>query len=86
MGPLPNSFRNQYILVDVDYISKWIEAIVTKSNHKVVDKFLKENIFSWFSFPGTIISDNGTHLCNRSFKVLITKYSITHKLAMPYHP
>nr|CAN62406.1 hypothetical protein VITISV_033275 [Vitis vinifera] len=47
MGPFPMSFGNSYILVGVDYVSKWVEAIPCKHNdHRVVLKFLKENIFS----------------------------------------
>ena len=87
MGPFPNSFGNLYILLAVDYVSKWVEVVPCKSNdHKVVVKFLKENIFSRFGTPRTIISDNGTHFCNRSFETLMRKYSITHKLSTPYHP
>ena len=56
MGPFPNSFGNQFILVAVDYVSKWIEAVPTKTNdNKVVVKFLKENIFSRFGTPRAII-------------------------------
>ena len=52
MGPFPNSFGNQYILVAVDYVSKWVEAIPSRTNdNKVVIKFLKENIFSRFGTP-----------------------------------
>jgi len=52
MSPFPNSFGNQYILVVVDYVSKWVEIIPCKSNdNKVVVKFLKENIFSHFGTP-----------------------------------
>ena len=87
MGPFPNSFGKQYILVAVDYVSKWVETIPSKTNdNKVVIKFLKENIFSHFGTPRTIISDNGTHFYNRSFEALMRKYAITHKLSTPYHP
>ena len=56
MGPFPNSFGNQYILVAVDYISKWIEAILRRTNdNKVVVKFLKENIF-FVSVPRVLLS------------------------------
>ena len=49
MGPFPNFFGNQFILGVVDYVSKWVEAVPTKTNdNKVVVKFLKENIFSRF--------------------------------------
>ena len=57
----------------------------TKTNdNKVVVKFLKENIFSRFGTPKAIISDNGSHFCNRVFEALMRKYSI--KLSTPYHP
>jgi len=79
MGPFPNSLRNLYILVAVDYMSKWVEVVTSKTNdNNIVVKFLKENIFS-------IISDNGTYFYNRSFEALMRKYSITHKLSTPYH-
>jgi len=87
MGPFSNLFGNQYILVAVDYMSKWVEAIPSKTNNnKVVIKFLKENNFSRFRTPRAIIIDNGTHFCNRSFEALMWKYVITHKLSTPYHP
>ncbi|KAH9803520.1 hypothetical protein KPL71_001801 [Citrus sinensis] len=87
MGPFPPSFGYQYILVAVDYVSKWVEAIPCKTNdHRVVVKFLKSNILSRFGFPRTIISDGGTHFCNKPFNTLLDKYSITHKVATPYHP
>ncbi|RVW83471.1 Retrovirus-related Pol polyprotein from transposon 17.6 [Vitis vinifera] len=63
MRPFPMSFGNSYILVGVDYVSKWVEAIPCKHNdHKVVLKFLKENIFSRFGMPKAIISDGACHL------------------------
>ena len=52
MGPFPSSFGYQFILVAVDYVSKWVEAIASRTNdHRVVVKFLKENIFSRFGMP-----------------------------------
>jgi len=60
MGPFPMSHGHQYILVAVDYVSKWIEAIACRTNHqKVMVNFLKENIFSRFGFPRATISDGG---------------------------
>ncbi|XP_076958511.1 uncharacterized protein LOC143634260 [Bidens hawaiensis] len=62
MGPFPNSYGNLYILVAVDYVSKWVEAIATKTNnHTVVCKFVQSNIFSRFGVPRVIISDGGSH-------------------------
>jgi len=51
-GPFLSSFRNEYILLAVDYVSKWVEAIHSKTNEaKVVIKFLRENIFARFGMP-----------------------------------
>ena len=84
MGPFPMSFGYSYILVGVDYVSKWVEAISCKSNdHRVVLKFLKENIFSRFGVPKAKINDGGTHFCNKSFETLLAKYGVKHKVATP---
>jgi len=65
MDPFPPSYNNLYILVVVDYVSKWVEAIATPTNDtKVVIKFLKKNIFTTFGMPRALLSDNGTHFCN----------------------
>ncbi|RVW79268.1 Pol polyprotein [Vitis vinifera] len=87
MGPFPMSFGNSYILVGVDYVSKWVKAIPCKHNdHRVVLKFLKENIFSRFGVPKAIINDGGTHFCNKPFETLLAKYGVNDKVATPYHP
>ena len=68
-------------------MSKWVEAIPFKTNnHKVVLKFLKANIFSRFGVPKAIISDGGSHFCNKPFENLMAKYGVKHKVATPYHP
>ncbi|XP_074373617.1 uncharacterized protein LOC141713961 [Apium graveolens] len=36
MGPFPSSFQNKYIFVDIDYVSKWVEAIATPTNDDCV--------------------------------------------------
>ena len=65
MGPFPSSFEYLYILVGVDYVPKWVEAVPCRAaDHKVVLKFLIENIFSRFGIPEAIISDGGSHFCN----------------------
>ena len=87
MGPFPTSFGYSYILVGVDYVSKCVEAIPCKiNNHRAVLKFLKENVFSIFGVPKAIISDRGTHFCNKPFETLLAKYGVKHKVATPYHP
>ena len=68
----------------MDYVSKWVEAVPSRTNDaEVVVKFLRENIFARFGIPRAIISDQGTHFHNRSFDVLLKRYSIIHRLAIP---
>ncbi|BBN70282.1 transposable element gene [Prunus dulcis] len=87
MGPFPTSYGFEYILVAVDYVSKWVEAIATRTNDaKVVINFLKGNRFTRFGTPKAIISDGGSHFVNQAFAALVKKYGITHKVATPYHP
>ena len=65
MGPFPPSYGYLSILLSIDYVSKWVEAIPTRTNdHMVVLKFIKEPIFSSFGIPRAIISDGGLHFCN----------------------
>lgn len=79
MGPFSSSFNSQYILVAVDYVSKWVEATTTQSNDsRVVMRFVKKNIFSRFGVLRAIISDEGSHfvtghlrLCLRNMGLLI---------------
>nr|GFA69828.1 reverse transcriptase domain-containing protein [Tanacetum cinerariifolium] len=86
MGPFPSSKGNKYILVAVDYLSKWVEAKALLTNDaRVVVKFLK-SLFSRFGTPKGIISDRGTHFCNDQFLRVMAKYRVTHHLSIAYHP
>ena len=87
MGPFPSSNQFEYILLAVEYVSKWVEAIPTRRNdHRTVISFLKENILSRFGTPKALISDQGKHFCNKPFESLMKKYGVNHKVALAYHP
>ncbi|GKA87267.1 reverse transcriptase domain-containing protein [Tanacetum coccineum] len=86
MGPFLSSRGNKYILVSVDYLSKWIEAKALPTNDaRVVVKFLK-SLFARFGTPRAIISDRGTHFSNDQFAKVMLKYGVTHHLSTAYHP
>ncbi|KAK8626000.1 hypothetical protein V6N13_133655 [Hibiscus sabdariffa] len=62
MGPFPSSNGDLYILLGVDYVSKWAEEIATPRNDaQTILKFLHKHIFTRFGVPRVIISDEGTH-------------------------
>nr|GEV69310.1 reverse transcriptase domain-containing protein [Tanacetum cinerariifolium] len=86
MGSFPSSRGNKYILVAIDYLSKWVEAKALPTNDaRVVCKILK-SLFARFGTPHAIISDHGTHFCNDQFAKAMIKYGVTHRLATAYHP
>lgn len=87
MGPFPSSYGNEYILVAVDYVSKWVEALASPTNDaRVVIKMFKSVIFPRFGVPRVVISDGGSHFINKIFANLLSKNGVTHKVASPYHP
>ncbi|CAM8934536.1 unnamed protein product [Rhodiola kirilowii] len=87
MGPFPSSFGNRYILVAVDYVSKWVEAIASPTcNAKTVAKMFKKIIFPRFGVPRTVISDGGSPFKERNLEALLRNYGVKHKIATPYHP
>ncbi|GJT00480.1 reverse transcriptase domain-containing protein [Tanacetum coccineum] len=71
MVPFPKSKGNQYILVAIDYLSKWVEVEALPTNDaRVVNHFLKR-LFSRFGVPRALICYMATHFCNaQSGKVL----------------
>lgn len=72
----------KYIIVAVDYISKWVEETVLLNNEgKSATAF-----FSRFGTPRVIISDKGSHFYNKLLKTLLDKYGGLHNVATPYHP
>ncbi|GKB73459.1 putative nucleotidyltransferase, ribonuclease H [Tanacetum coccineum] len=86
MRPFPNSKGNKYILVAVDYVSKWDKAQALPTNDaRIVIKFLRR-LFVRFGVPKALISDRGTYFCNSQLGKALQKYGVTHKLSMAYHP
>ena len=87
MGPFSSSLGYKYILVMVDYVSKWVEAVPTLTNDaRVVKKMLKKVIFPRFGTTRALISDGGSNFYNNVIEALFKKYGVTHKVATPYHP
>ena len=86
MGPFTPSFGNLYILLPVDYVSKWVEAIACLRNDaNTVVEFIQKNILSRFGAPRTIISDEGSHFADKLFAKLMRKYGVKHVMSLAYH-
>ncbi|MCH80702.1 hypothetical protein A2U01_0001475 [Trifolium medium] len=87
MGPFPISDNKTYILVCVDYVTKWVEAQACVANDaQMVISFLKKNIFARYGTPRILISDGGTHFLNKYLEKCLIHYGVKHKVSTPYHP
>ena len=73
MGPFSPSFGNVYILLVVDYVSKWVG-------------FIQRNIFSRYGAPRTIIIYEGSHFVNKLFAKLLSIYEVRHVMGLAYQP
>ena len=87
MGPFPKSKNCEYILVVVDYVSKWVEAMPYRAaDAKNSKKTFEETIFQRFGVPRMVISDGGTHFTNKNFHNYLSRHGIHHNVTTPYQP
>jgi hypothetical protein len=88
VGPLKKTKRgNKYIIVAVDYFTKWPEArAVKEATAKETVEFIMEEIICRHGCPEKIVSDRGTHFKNELVDGLMKKFQIKHNLSTPYHP
>jgi transposase InsO family protein len=87
MGPFPNLEDCEYILVDIDYVSKWVEALpyrVADAMHS--KKMFHKVIFSRYGVPRIVISDGGSHFIDRTFQKALSKVGVDYQIATLYHP
>ncbi|OMJ21502.1 Retrovirus-related Pol polyprotein from transposon [Smittium culicis] len=88
-GPLPSTktYKNKYIILAVDYFTKWpVAAAVPEINASVIIAFICENIISSFGVPNTLITDRGTHLSNELVATFNRYLGINHKPVTAYRP
>jgi transposase InsO family protein len=82
-----HSQNPEYILVAIDYVSKWVEALPYRyANHKSSIRMFEETIFLRFGTPMLVINDGGSHFIDKRFKKYLMNHGIQHNVATPYHP
>ncbi|XP_060190554.1 uncharacterized protein LOC132619773 [Lycium barbarum] len=89
IGPIEPSASNGYrfILVAIDYFTKWVEATSHKSvTTKVVANFVKNNLIWRFGVPESIITNNGANLNSHLMKDIYEQFKITHRNSAAYRP
>ncbi|XP_057760590.1 uncharacterized protein LOC130980968 [Arachis stenosperma] len=64
-----------------------VEAIPTRvDDANTVISFIRNYIVCRYGSPRAIVSDQGSHFCNRKVKALLKRYGVLHKIATAYHP
>ena len=87
MCPFPPSKGYTHILVDVDYVTKWVESIPTKSaDGETSLKMLKDVIFPRFGVPRYLMTDGGSHFIHGGLRKTLARYDVNHRIASAYHP
>ena len=87
MGPFLKSQDCEYILVAVEYVSKWVEALPCRAaDAKHARNLFHEVIFPRFGTPRMVISDGGSHLIDKTFRNYLRELGAKHNIATPYHP
>ena len=87
MGLFPKSKNYEYILVAVDYVSKWVEAIPCRAiDSKHAKRMFHKIIFPRFGTPRMVIRNGGSHFIDKSFREYLVEYGVRHNIATPYHP
>ena len=78
---------HHYIIVVVDYFTKWAEVMPTYSNDaKTVALFLFNHIIAQFGIPKSIVTNHGTHFCNAMMVELTAMLHMDHEHSSPYYP
>jgi hypothetical protein len=84
VGPFPNSEGCKYILVAVDYVSKWVEALPCRSANATHSKrMFHEVIFPRFRVPLIVNIDKWLHFIDQTFQKAIVKVGVDHQIATP---
>jgi hypothetical protein len=82
---LKASNRHEFILVAIEYFTKWVEACSFKNvTQATVTRFVKNNIICRYGMPEMIITDNALSLNNRMMNQLCRQFKIKHHNSAPY--
>ncbi|XP_019431067.1 PREDICTED: uncharacterized protein LOC109338316, partial [Lupinus angustifolius] len=89
IGPIEPKASNghRFILVAIDYFTKWVEAASYASiTRKVVVRFIKKELVCRYGLPSKIITDNATNLNNKLMSETCENFKIKHHTSSPYRP
>ena len=85
MGPFPKAVGNKkFLLVYIDYFTKWVEAEPLANIRDVdVKRFIWKNIVTRFGVPNVLISDNGLQFDSKAFRKYYSDMGIKNRYSTP---
>ena len=88
LRPFPlASGQVKYLIVAIDYLTKWIEAKpLSTITAAQVRKFVWRNIFTRFGIPDSVVTDNGTQFINQKFRGFLASHKVKHHFTSVEHP
>lgn len=88
MGPFPPTFRRKrYLLVIVDYFTRWVEFFALRQTTATdIVQILVNEIVCRYGVPSYILSDNGPQFIAHLFTEMCKSLGMGHKLTANYHP
>ena len=76
-----SSKGHNFILVAIDYFTKWVEAVpLKKAKRKDVIHFIKEHIIHRFEIPQSITTDQGTIFSREEMNYFAAGYDSSYQL------
>ena len=84
----PTSSRGHgYIIVSMDYFTKWTKAMPTYAKDgNTASFFLFNHVIARFGVPQSIVTDHGLHFWNQMMAELSAKLGFRHEKSTPYYP
>jgi transposase InsO family protein len=89
VGPINPKASNghRFILVAIDYFTKWVEACsYVYVTQKVVKRFIERDLICRYGLPERIVTDNAKNFNGKMIVELCTKWKIKHSNSSPYRP
>jgi len=89
VGPINPKASNghRFILVAIDYFTKWVEACsYAHVTQKVVKRFIERDLIYRYGLPERIVTDNAKNFNGKMIVELCTKWKIKHSNSSPYRP
>ncbi|CAJ2629809.1 unnamed protein product [Trifolium pratense] len=88
LGPFTKGlYQNRYLIVAVDYFTKWVEAEPLSDITSLrVLRFFKRNVLARFGIPQVVVTDNGTQFTDKDFQAFLVALGTKQHFTSVEHP